>query len=408
MALCISCNNNEKEEKFVYNYGFNEIVEPFWTSDIIYNESVLLLEETVGGVASGKLMVEPQEIYSVRDYSLKREWVSGKDFEYKDGKLIRLEGSNIPYFTQENMHGRQLKRRSYGENGEIITTDFPDTFFQTVSGEDTVIYTENPIIFEHQIFVTYKYKKGAYTGPKQEFLGDKLPLLQNKIRKGEDINILLLGDSISCGGCSSSNINSEPFMKNWYELFADAIAAKSGGKVNMNNSYSVGGQISEWSLSASTTMGLNRAQDAVKTQDPDLVMIAWGMNDGTWHDNRNTLASNVQKIIDSINFISDKRLEFMVLGTCMPNDNGACYVDDKSGARTRLYNHQPYYAPQLKEMVKETESTIFVDMGAIHNYSLINKKYADTTVNNLNHPNDFVVRMYAMNLASSVIKDFGK
>ena len=185
-----------EEKPFVYNYGFHEQVMPFWQSDVIYNESVLLLEETPGGVASGKLMLEPEEIYSIRDYSLKREWKRGVDWDYKDGKIIRLEGSDIPYFTEENLHGRDLMRRSYGENGEIIRKPFEveNPTFQTVSGEDTVIYTETPLIFEYQIFVTYKYKQGAYKGPVQQYSGDKLPLLEEKIRNGEDIRMLLLGD----------------------------------------------------------------------------------------------------------------------------------------------------------------------------------------------------------------------
>ena len=408
-------NNTEKPEEkpFVYDYGFHEQVMPFWQSDVIYNEPVLLLEETPGGVSSGKLMLEPAEIYSVRDYSLKREWKRGVDWEYRDGKIVRLDGSDIPYFTEENLHGRDLMRRSYGENGEIIREPFgvENPTFQTVSGEDTVIYTETPLIFEYQIFVTYKYKEGSYKGPVQPYLGDKLPLLEQKIRTGEDIRMLLLGDSISCGGCSSSNINSEPFMKNWYELFADAVAEASGGNVKMDNSYSVGGQISDWSLSSSgesvNGVSLNKAQAAVLKEKPDLILIGWGMNDGTWHENQDLLAENVLKIIDSITFVYKEPVEFIVIGTCMPNDNGACYVLD-SGVRKPLYGFQPTYSASLAEMCASVDNAVFVDAGEIHRYAIANKKYEDMTVNNVNHPNDFVIRIYAMNLSSAVIRDFGK
>ena len=113
----------EKEQPFEYNYNFERQIMPFWQSDVIYNEPVLLLEESAGGIASGKLMQNPLEIYSVRDYSLKREWKRGVDWEYQNGKIVRLANSDIPYFTAENMHGRDLMRRSYGENGEIIAMD---------------------------------------------------------------------------------------------------------------------------------------------------------------------------------------------------------------------------------------------------------------------------------------------
>lgn len=419
MLNCVACGKEpqtkepEQERPFEYSYGLREMTMPFWQSDVIYNEPILLLEETPGGISSGKLMQAPEEIYSVRDYSLKKEWKRGVDWEYQDGKIVRLEGSDIPYFTEENLHGRDLMRRRYGENGEIIKEPFgvENPTFQTVSGEDTVLYTETPLIFEYQIFVTYKYNPETYTGPKQAYLGDKLPLLEKKIRNGEDIRMLLLGDSISCGGCSSSNINSEPFMKNWYELFADTVAEASGGNVHMDNSYSVGGQISDWSLSSSgevqNGIALNRAQSAVLKEEPDLVLIGWGMNDGTWHESPDLLGENILKIIDSITYVAKKPVEFIVIGTCMPNNNGACYVLD-SGVRKPLYGYQPTYSASLSQVCDMVENAIFVDIGELHRYAIANKKYEDMTVNNVNHPNDFVVRMYAMNLASSVLRDFGK
>lgn len=409
-----SQSETRKEDKeFVYNYGFEESVRPFWQSDVIYNEPILLLDSGDGNAANGKLMCDVEEIYSVRDYSQKREWKRGVDWDYVDGKIVRVGDSDIPYFTTENMHGRDLYRRSYGDNGEIIKTPFDAhaPYFQTVSGEDTVIYTETPLIFEYQIFVTYRYKKGAYTGPVQQYLGDSLPLFENKIRKGEKIKMLLLGDSLSCGGSSSSNLKSEPYLKNWYELFADAVSAASGAEASMDNSYSVGGQISDWSLSPSGeslgNIDLNKAQAAVLKENPDLVLIGWGMNDGTWHEKKETLVENIIKIIDSITFVAKRKIEFLVIGTCMANDNGSCYVLE-NGIRKPLYNWHPYYSKILSEWLKDVESTIFVDMGEIHRYAIANKKYEDMTVNDVNHPNDFVVRMYAMNLASSVIRDFGK
>ena len=249
--------------------------------------------------------------------------------------------------------------------------------------------------------------QALFSPPEQVLYGIVMVILHTIVMD----KMLLLGDSISCGGCSSSNINSEPFMKNWYELFADAVAEASGGNVKMDNSYSVGGQISDWSLSSSgesvNGVSLNKAQAAVLKEKPDLILIGWGMNDGTWHENQDLLAENVLKIIDSITFVYKEPVEFIVIGTCMPNDNGACYVLD-SGVRKPLYGFQPTYSASLAEMCASVDNAVFVDAGEIHRYAIANKKYEDMTVNNVNHPNDFVIRMYAMNLSSAVIRDFGK
>ena len=141
--------------------------------------------------------------------------------------------------------------------------------------------------------------------------------------------------------------------------------------------------------------------------EPDLVLIGWGMNDGTWHESPDLLGENILKIIDSITYVAKKPVEFIVIGTCMPNNNGACYVLD-SGVRKPLYGYQPTYSASLSQVCDMVENAIFVDIGELHRYAIANKKYEDMTVNNVNHPNDFVVRMYAMNLASSVLRDFGK
>lgn len=40
----------------------------------------------------------------------------------------------------------------------------------------------------------------------------------------------------------------------------------------------------------------------------------------------------------------------------------------------------------------------YVEMWEKHTRLLQNKKYEDMTVNNLNHPNDFIIRLYAMSM----------
>ena len=44
-------------------------------------------------------------------------------------------------------------------------------------------------------------------------------------------------------------------------------------------------------------------------------------------------------------------------------------------------------------------------MGGMHKFFLQNKKPADMLANNINHPNDFLIRMYAMNLLATLIQE---
>jgi len=46
------------------------------------------------------------------------------------------------------------------------------------------------------------------------------------------------------------------------------------------------------------------------------------------------------------------------------------------------------------------------DIGSMHQDLLTaGKKYLDMTSNNVNHPNDFIARIYAMNVLSLLIKE---
>lgn len=393
-------------EKFEYKYDAEEIVRPIWETDVIYNETVLLLEETPGGVASGKLRFTPKEILSIRDSSLKYEFKEGTDWEYKDGKICRIDGSVIPYFTEKNTYGEELYYRNFnpetGELSEGIPYDEDaQTKFQTVDGEHTAVWLEDTTLLEHLINVTYRYDPADYTGPKQQYEGDRLPRLQQKIENGEEIKMLVLGDSIACGGSSSGNKNIEPYMGSFYDLLGDAISRKSGAACYVDNQDAMGGQISDYSLAK--IGNLTRAQISINRFQPDVVLIHWGMNDGTWGCTPERYRSNLIQIISDCKAINDQ-LEFIIVGTCMPNDNGCCYVD-AAGNRTPVYGYQPYYSEACATIPSEERGTVFVDAGEIHRYFLAeNKKFLDMTASGINHPNDFVIRLYAMNLVKAIIK----
>ena len=92
--LAAACNSKE----VTYNYGFDQMKEVFWESDIVYNESVVMLKDEIG--TSGSLMFTPKKIVSVRDYSLEVEYKEGVDWEFRDGKLWMLEGSSMAYLLR--------------------------------------------------------------------------------------------------------------------------------------------------------------------------------------------------------------------------------------------------------------------------------------------------------------------
>jgi hypothetical protein len=70
-------------------------------------------------------------------------------------------------------------------------------------------------------------------------------------------------------------------------------------------------------------------------------------------------------------------------------------------------NTQGEHAAKLFELEKRGTATtggvVVADMTAIHSYMLQSKRFIDMTANNINHPNDFLVRAYAQVVCTMLI-----
>ena len=86
--------------------------------------------------------------------------------------------------------------------------------------------------------------------------------------------------------------------------------------------------------------------------------------------------------------------EFILLGTMIANPKA--YNQSKG---------QIEYFNELEALARENNGTVAVNIGRMHADMLKKgKRYVDMTVNNVNHPNDFLASVYAMNILSLLIK----
>ena len=116
------------------------------------------------------------------------------------------------------------------------------------------------------------------------------------------------------------------------------------------------------------------------------------MNDATLGVSLELFKSNILEIIDSIREKSGKTVEFILIGTMLANPDAI-----------QCTNQEDYW-PVLESVASQREGVVAVDMGAMHKFFLENKNYSDMIANNINHPNDFIIRMYAMNLLATLIE----
>ena len=92
---------DQERDNMEYTYDLEDYFVPFWKRNIIKNECLCFVKE--GDVIQAKILMWPEKILCVRDWSLKKEYVEGKDYLYdsETNTLRWVEGSSVPYFTQK-------------------------------------------------------------------------------------------------------------------------------------------------------------------------------------------------------------------------------------------------------------------------------------------------------------------
>lgn len=404
--------NNTPEE----NMKLDNYTQPFWAGDTMYDESVMLIAKTdsKGNVIEApraKLLFEAEKIQSVTWYfhenngSQIKTFTEGTDFLYEDGYIVAkgsiihndiLEidefSTNMPYVTDKMLTGEQQFP------GLTLHSDIPSK-----TNGLFLPFTEGYQIVQMQLSVTYTHAENVWEGSVPEYFGDTaLSNTLTKLKNKEEVNLLVFGDSISTGANSSSVLGINPKLPTWPELFAQGLSSYYGGKVNLKNT-SVGGWTSSNGVSGGTGwVAGNQVQKPglaaqftsgeLRGYVPDIVIIGFGMNDASLGLSINTFCNNIISMINTIRG-QNPDCEVILLGTMLANPM----------AKNQSKN-QTEYTEYLGKLSRNYENVSVVDIGAMHQDLLDSGKYyTEMSSNNVNHPNDFFARVYAMNLLASVI-----
>ncbi len=325
----------------------NDAMYPFWKGDIMINESMLPVSYA-GGKPEASFLFPPINIISVKNSALDITYKESQDWVYDNGKLKLPAGSKIPYLKDTDLDPPKVIEGGY---------------FHT-----------------HQIAVTYTHSNNIWKGPIPTFAGKSgLPNTIKKLSQQEPLKVVLFGDSISKGASTSSFLRLPPYLPIWGELVAETLQKTYHSTITFVNS-SVGGKTSSW--------GYQNVRELVSNQHPDLVIIAFGMNDGTGKVPENTFKNNLNLMINDIKNINPKT-EFILVTPTLANP------------KSNYSGNQASYKNVIKSLAKT--GVVIADITGVHQELLKTKKFADMTGNNINHPNDFLVRWYAQEVAGLLI-----
>lgn len=336
---------------------------PVWDTDIVYNESLMMLEEN--GETSAPLLYEPLEILSVQNAALLETYEEGRDWFLKSGRIYLTESSRIFKFTQEQLYPAE----------KIEGGSFPK------GNGGYILFGEGHFFHDRQIVVTYTCKKGQWKGYIPKYTGDNLPCTMERLKKDKCLNLVLFGDSIAAGANASQMTGVSPFQPIWGDLLAENLRRNYGAAVHFSNP-SVGGTATNWAI--------ENADKLVNPLNPDLVIIAFGMNDRVHGDE---FIIRIRKIMDIIKE-KDPRTEFILVSTSLPNP----LLTLES---CQFYRYQHEYKEALEALCKE--GVILCNIRDMQSELLKHKRFIDMTGNHVNHPNDFFIRCHAQNLSCLLI-----
>lgn len=368
--------NYVNPEEAAYAFGASETVTPFYTGNVIYNESVLLIKGD-DGKAVGKLQFKPVRILSVRDYTLKHEYdlslfnVSGRTLTVNDP-------DRVTYLTEKNLQGLEMPEGFYLKNS--VKNTLTDCVLMAGA-----VYTESPFYYGKQIYVSYVYDtKDLNTSLYATYKTSVLPKTQAKLAFGDSLKICATGDSVMEGCSSSKKFNHEPFMDNFMTLTVQELKrAYNNENITLSNQ-AVGGMASGWGAEDAQTLKL-------ANEHPDLLYIHFGINDLGSQNSAESYYINIKKIIDDVQGVNPD-CEVVLIKAFNANPD----IYDQAG-------FERYWA-KLDQLASENANVYTLDMFS-QSLALINAKdYYSVTGNGINHVNDFSARLYAMNMIAQLVK----
>ncbi len=359
---------------------FNNKIVPFWQTKIAFNECATMIKSENGEITAN-LLFKPTKILEVRDASLEKVYEQGKDYIWEKGtnKLKLAENSEIPYFTRDDLEGRNedgTRVWEWGETDAGWTEKNPWDEKGRCRFRDALFCT-GKFYYTKQLYVTYEHDE-VWQGSRTEYIGDYIPKTMKKLNAGEPMKIVFYGDSIFAGCDSSKMHNRKPYQDSFPQFTKEFLEKKFGSEITLHNP-SVGGKSSVW--------GKENAKELAADHSPDLVIIGFGMNDGG--RTGDTVAENIQSIIDTV-LQTNPECEFIVIAPMVANE--------KAGFLTTHVQFPEAYKKLSKTGVG------FINMFNVHKDILKIKDFSATSGNHINHPNDWLIRVYAMNIIAGFLK----
>ncbi len=363
-------------------YSLAKYTTPYWTSQIIYNETVCFYEEN-GVIGEKKLMYKPAKILEVRSYGLDTLYQEGVDYVMTEEGIKMTEKSSIQYTDFDFFY----LDAPLDPNAAFRSIAYPDKY---------VAYNEFQRFTDRQVCVTY-IRTEEYDGPEQAY-SEKLDGFVEKLSARENLTLLFYGDSIMEGCNASGYRNYEPKMPKFSDLVTKRLSNIYGyngdTKITAYNT-AVGGWLS--------STGVERWETKNKGIVPDLFVVNFGCNDGTFSASPDLVIGNLRRMISKVK-AANPDCAVILLSPIIPNVDAK--TSETEAVVRNFANNQGEYESYYCDLAEEYEDVVCVKITELYKWVLERKDFTDVMASNVSHPNDFFVRVYAQAILSKLVKNY--
>ncbi|MGZ0656345.1 SGNH/GDSL hydrolase family protein [Coraliomargarita sp. W4R53] len=335
-----------------------QMVTPFWQTGQMWGETVFPYSERFPVLMQPEADLKVYNGLRTTTYPRENFLMNGREMllTYEASQSLDLIVPDSELFPADlkSAKGRAFKSRS---GGYLLSPE--GTWFQT-----------------HQLSIDYTFDRDSWQGPKPAYQPELLPKTLAKIEKGDSLKVMLYGDSISMGANATALAGEPPYQWSWGQLIVDTLQARSQGAVSYINA-ALGGTTAEW--------GEENAESLLVPHRPDLVILAFGMNGSITPAEFGRMTESMMATVRR----SNPDVEFILVHAMQPN---------KDFKPLNLYQS---YGAVLEAM--QEPGVLFADVWSMHGALIESKRYVDMTANHVNHPNDFLIRVYAQVILSRFV-----
>ncbi|MBO4252120.1 MAG: metallophosphoesterase, partial [Clostridia bacterium] len=399
-AQCLDKDDmkNKQSIYLVETYDNSSIVtdaylKPIWDTDRIYDETGLFVGET-GSVTLMFTPTDPSEVV-VRDITLGVTYTYGIDYTISGNKVTRVAGGNLPYMAYSEYYRSTPVYVNGNPQGFTVTTvngKAEDGY--PIVGTKYLYFSEGFGGFKDYVTFTYN-KTEAWTGT--TFAGDDgAQSFIDKLKDDKEATIFFYGDSITVGCNATGTAYGDfrnPHLPAWNDLVTDYLANLYGANITKYN-----GAVGGWQTFEGANNFASKVEECGTTlASIDLLVLAFGINDTD--KSESSYITHIETMIDAY-LAANPSGSVLLVSPMKPNTQSALVSGNGQQCENALntIKNKAKYSGNNISLAKVF--TMFNEL-----ISVSGKLARDYLGNNINHPNDFGVRLYAQVILKALCGD---